>query len=266
MPFNVLLALFVPSALGVISLRERPFKFYCHFHKALQSVCFRTKEWYGIVGINANEIFAYEDHPRMPYYNSSSSKAHPRASYVDVRPRGAWVSIETGKFPWPVEYPIKYEKVDGRNGQPGYFDVNFTDYDRPRRFTRLMPVSMYDIPLRGDPPQAEFVVHHPTKWTAILKQGRYSETKKRYKRVFELRVNFSESEWVLRNVKTLDGGIVKGFRGNVAGRREHAEAFFFELPTNGTQYGLVVTSGVESFVLYRTDEVTVRDHDMLPPG
>ncbi|KAF4698870.1 hypothetical protein FOZ63_033841, partial [Perkinsus olseni] len=122
--------------------------------------------------------------------------------------------------------PVRYTKVKGRFGQPGYFDVNFTDYDQPRRFTRLMPVSMFDIPLRGDPPQAEFY-------------------------------NFTEAG-------VLNDGIVRRFKGMVNGSMIKPEAFFFKLPTDSTQYGLLFSSGT-SFMLYRTDEVALRDHDILPP-
>ncbi|KAF4757589.1 hypothetical protein FOZ63_030726, partial [Perkinsus olseni] len=160
--------------------------------------------------------------------------------------------------------PVQYDRVDDIGGQPGYFDVNFTRDSKPRRFTRLMPVSMYDIPLRGDPPQAEFVMHHPTACRATLRRGEYSWLRLRYDRIFEMRAYRSGSQYNFTEAGVLNGGIVRRFKGMVNGSMIEPEAFFFKLPTNSTQYGLMVTSGVKSYMLYRTDEVKLRDHDMLP--
>ncbi|KAF4682628.1 hypothetical protein FOZ60_010284 [Perkinsus olseni] len=79
----------------------------------------------------------------------SSALSHTWTSCLAER-RGS--SIETESSHGSVEYPIKYEKVDGRNGQPGYFDVNFTDYDGPRRFYTTDAGLDVCIPLRGDLP------------------------------------------------------------------------------------------------------------------
>ncbi|KAF4754857.1 hypothetical protein FOZ63_025634 [Perkinsus olseni] len=239
--------------------REHPFKYYCHFDATLQSVCFRSVEKHGIWGISSHKVFAYEDHPRVPQYESLNWRPHARLGSITVHPRGEWNALEIGEFPWPVDYPVKYEKVDGKDGRPGYFDVNFTSFESPRRFTRLVPVSIDEVPLRGPPPQATFEAHYPTNWTATLEE-------KPGGRTFKIKAIGRYSVYDFKKVKTLHGGLVKGFKANVAGRKRTAEAFFFKLPTNETQYGLMLTSGVFSYMLYRTDEVELREHDILPPA
>ncbi|KAF4682632.1 hypothetical protein FOZ63_028612 [Perkinsus olseni] len=253
---------------GLITIvaSERPFKFYCRFHEELQSVCLRTKQYSGLSGFTSNKVFVPETNSSAPKYWTLNWKAHQTQSFVELHTCEDLTVPSPSCFPWIVVNPIRYCKHDGRGDRPGFFDITFTSRGPAKRFTRLMPVSMYDIPLRGDPPQAEFVVHHPTKWTAILKQGIYSETKKRYKRILEIKANISGAATSYRDVGPLLDGVVRGLRARIDGKFLEAEAFFFKLPTTTRQYGLMLTRAFSSYMLYRTDEVGVRRHDRLPPG
>ncbi|KAF4664252.1 hypothetical protein FOZ61_000980 [Perkinsus olseni] len=243
---------------------KRPYKFYCRFDEVLQSVCFRTLELDGLYGMSSNTVFSYDDDPRVPQYESTSWSAHSKRPYISIHSQGEWKLPGTKKFPWPVENPVKYEKVNAREDRPGYLDINFTSYDWSRRFTRLIPVPINDISLRGEPPRAEFIVHHPVKWKAILRKKELTLTKVHPGNFLQLVVYEAESGYKLNKVETRVDGIVQGFRGAVPGRVKEAEAFFFKLPTEPTQYGLMITSDGKSHVLYRTDEVELRTHDQLP--
>ncbi|KAF4723819.1 hypothetical protein FOZ63_003943 [Perkinsus olseni] len=253
---------------GLITIvaSERPFKFYCRYHEELQSVCLRTKQGSGLSGFTSNEVFVPETNSSVPKYKTLNWKAHPRESFVELHLCDD-LTVPSGRcFPWAFRNPLWYCKYDGRSDRPGFFDITFTRREPAKRFTKLMPISMYDIPLRGDPPQAEFVVHHPTKWTAILQRGEYSKTKKRYKRILEIKANVSGAATSYRDVWPLADGVVRGLRARIDGKFLEAEAFFFKLPTTTKQYGLMLTRAFSSYMLYRTDEVGLRRHDRLPPG
>ncbi|KAF4683672.1 hypothetical protein FOZ60_008805 [Perkinsus olseni] len=249
MTIKTLQRLLITGVVAIEGFKSDPAKYYCHFHDSLQSVCFRVVKNIGIFGIFSNEISASEADPREPYYESFNEQPSRTLRWLDVDAHGEWPLIDARIFPWPVELPVRYTKVKGRFGQPGYFDVNFTDYDQPRRFKRLIPVSMYDIPLRGDPPQAEFVMHHPTACRATLRRGEYSWLRLRYDRIFEMRAYRSGSQYNFTEAGVLNGGIVRRFKGMVNGSMIEPEAFFFKLPTDSTQYGLMFTSGTSLYAL-----------------
>ncbi|KAF4753240.1 hypothetical protein FOZ62_004266 [Perkinsus olseni] len=254
----------IPGIVMTLGGWKRPYKFYCRFDEVLQSVCFRTLELDGLYGMSSSEVFSYDDDPHVPHYESTSWRAHSKRPYISIHSHGEWKLPRTKNFPWPVENPVKYEKVKAREDRPGYLDINFTSYDWPRRFTRLIPVPINDIPLRGKPPRAEFMVHHTEKWKAILRREELTLTNVHPGKFLQLVTYKSESGYKLNKVETRVDGVVQGFRGAVPGRVKEAEAFFFKLPTEPTQYGLMITSEGESYVLYRTDEVGLRKHDQLP--
>ncbi|KAF4756969.1 hypothetical protein FOZ63_010709, partial [Perkinsus olseni] len=233
---------------GLITIvaSEFPFKFYCRFHEELQSVCLRTKQYSGLSGFISNEVFVPGSNSNVSQYWTLNWKAHPRESFVQLHHCDDLTVPSERCFPWAFRNPLPYCKYDGRGDRPGFFDITFTRREPDKRFTKLMPISMYDVPLRGDPPQAEFVVHHPTK-------------------VFKVRANIPGTVNSYWDVGPLLGGVVRGSRGRIDGMFVEAEAFFFKLPTTTEQYGLMLTKGINSYMLYRTDEVGLRRHDRLPP-
>ncbi|KAF4648790.1 hypothetical protein FOL47_002804, partial [Perkinsus chesapeaki] len=151
---------------------EYPYKYYCHFDEYLQSVCLKKLQRQVINTISRHTVFAYEDNPRVPLYESRSyaaSSSSPAGLGIPSFSKGKWSYLNTDCFPWPVELPVRYSKVDGKHGKPGYYDINFTmDANMPRRFNHLIPVKVSAIPLSDTHSVAVFKTNLPTRWTATL--------------------------------------------------------------------------------------------------
>lgn len=253
----------IGTALGGL---KSPFKYYCRFSDALQSVCFRTLENEGLYGISLHNVFVYGDEPRVPYYESTSWSAQRNEHPLKAKGRGQWTLQHTEKFPWPAENPIMFEKVDLHSSAPhsGYIDVNFTDRDEPKRFSRIMPISIHDIPLRGRVPIAEFGTNSPRKLTAKVQEDPFAPLDAHPHNYLLIEVHERGSTFILEGSSTRLGGRVRVLRGLSSGQVITAEALFFKFPTEDTQYGLMVTLEGKSYMLYRKGEEMLRNHDKLP--
>ncbi|KAF4753867.1 hypothetical protein FOZ63_033523 [Perkinsus olseni] len=88
MTMKASLRLVIPGVITTSAMWQRPSKVYCHFYEALQSVCLLTRPGGDLTGISSHRVSAYEDDPRVPYYQSSNWKPDPTKPHLSVNRRG----------------------------------------------------------------------------------------------------------------------------------------------------------------------------------
>ncbi|KAF4653934.1 hypothetical protein FOL47_010224 [Perkinsus chesapeaki] len=246
------------------------YKYYCHFYDDyLQSVCLQTRTSKGLYGILKNTVFFWLDQPDRPLYKTEEDPIRIRKHSKE----GLWSFPPNVSLPWAVDHNnITYTKVDGRDGEPGYYDVKFTPESPSKRFTKLEPISVNDMKLAegindisgrlrfvadvyfatiaevnlADPPQGMLT----PRWLAMDVESSASTAGLRV-------LNY-------RDITTKASTKVRTLEARSDGLFYRAKAFIFKFPLPEVQHGIMFYASNNALMLYRQDQVHLRHHDTLP--